>query len=145
VGPTDESPKAFQSARAQEGLRTTARAHSQRPLPVPVSPLRALALSWTQTEVPNHEPNVAPSQTPDQLPNNIPNVIPSLASEATARVKLRELIDKTPKRTERRRLRQPLSGLAAILEEICMPTWATSPTARPICSTSYGDMELQWA
>jgi hypothetical protein len=95
VGPTDKSPEAFRSARAQGWLRPPARAHSQRPSPVLVSPLRALALSWTPTEVPSHEPNVSPSQTPDQVPKFFPNAIPSLASEAGARVKLRELIDKS--------------------------------------------------
>jgi hypothetical protein len=95
VGPTDKSPKALRSARAREWPRIPARAHNQRPSPVPVPPLRALALSWTPTEVPSHEPNVATSQTPGQVPKNAPNAIPILASEANARVKLRELINKS--------------------------------------------------
>jgi hypothetical protein len=95
VGPTDKSPEAFRSAQAQGLLRPLAQALSQRPSPVLVPPLRALALSWTPAEVPNHEPNVAPSQTSNHVPKFVPNAIPSLAAEAGARGKLWELIDKS--------------------------------------------------
>jgi hypothetical protein len=93
--PTKESIQAIFEVPTKVLLRPPARAHSQRPSPVLVSPLRALALSWTQTEVPSHEPSVAPSQTPNKLPGHVPSAVPSLASEAAARVKLRELIDKS--------------------------------------------------
>jgi hypothetical protein len=95
VGPTDKSPVAFRSAHTQVLRRPPAGAHSQRLSPVLVSPLWALALSWTPTKVPSHEPSVAPSQTPDQVPRHVPSAVPSLAAEASARVKLRELIDKS--------------------------------------------------